>query len=82
MLSCTASGLRIRWVVQKLKFNINGFVKLFILSFTMVLGFFTLYALILGVPTTLGATVFLVLLAGASVLLYFLVCKERGAENG
>lgn len=60
-----------------MKFNISGFFKLFVLAFTMVLGFFTFYALIIGVPTSLGATIFLILLAGASVLVYFLMCIER-----
>lgn len=64
-----------------MQFNINGFWKLFILCFVMALGFFLIYGVILGVPTTKGATVVLILLSVLSVFLYFWVCVEEENEK-
>lgn len=59
-----------------MKFNFSGFLKLFILSLAMALGFLLIYALILGVPTTEGAMLVLVLLSASSVFTFLWVCKE------
>ena len=59
-----------------MKFNISGFLKLFIMFFVMTLGFFFIYGLILGAPTTEIATLVLVLLSVSSVFAFLAMCKE------
>ena len=58
-----------------MKFNISGLAKLFVMCFVMMIGFFFVYALILGVPTTTEAVLLLTLLAGLSVFGFCLWCK-------
>ena len=48
----------------------NDLAKLIVLCFVMMIGFFFIYALILGVPTTTEAMLFLLLLSGLSVFGY------------
>lgn len=60
-----------------MKFNISGFLKLFILFIVMTLGFFLLYGLILGAPTTKSTMLVLTLLSVWSTFAYFWVCKEE-----